>query len=32
MIRPVYCRTSGKRIGSCKCIRCQLPASKESQQ
>lgn len=34
MNRPTYCRTSGLRIGSCKCLRC-LPAhqdkTKESQ-
>lgn len=23
MNRPTYCRTSGLRIGSCKCLRCQ---------
>jgi hypothetical protein len=22
MNAPTYCRTSGQRIGSCKCLRC----------
>lgn len=32
MIRPVYCRTSGQRIGICTCLRCQQPANKEKPQ
>lgn len=28
MNTPTYCRTTGKRIGSCKCLRCTpIPAS-----
>lgn len=23
MNRPTYCRTSGEKIGSCKCLRCE---------
>lgn len=22
MSRPTYCRTSGRRIGDCRCLRC----------
>lgn len=31
MIRPVYCRTSGRRIGVCTCYRCQHPSTREDQ-
>ena len=29
MNAPTYCRTSGQRIGSCKCLRC-TPAEENS--
>jgi len=29
MNRPTYCRTTGQRIGECKCLRC-TPPKKES--
>ena len=22
MTRPIYCRTTGKRVGACSCLRC----------
>lgn len=25
MNTPTYCRTTGERIGSCKCLRCTPP-------
>lgn len=31
MSRPTYCRTSGERIGSRKCLRCQ-PANQDKAQ
>lgn len=27
MTRPTYCRTTGKRIGACLCLRCTPPSS-----
>lgn len=27
MTRPIYCRTTGKRIGACFCLRCTPPRS-----
>lgn len=26
MMAPVYCRTSGRRVGDCKCYRCRPAA------
>ena len=29
IFRPIFCRTTGKRIGTCGCLRCTPPAPKD---
>lgn len=32
MNRPTYCRTYGKRIGSCQCLRCKPAHQNKAQE
>lgn len=28
-VMPIYCRTTGQRIGTCRCLRCTTPSPQE---
>lgn len=32
MKAPIYCRTSGLRVGVCTCLRCSLPTQPDKEQ